>query len=439
MGNFIEWYEFGVYGYFATVIAARFFTPEGGGDAEALVRTYASFALAFFFRPVGAAVFGRLGDRIGRRPVLILVVSLMTVATASIGLLPTYATAGALAPWLLTLARVVQGLSAGGEFGGAVALMTEFAPPGRRGLYGAWQSFTVALGLLGGAGVAAVLAGALTEAQVHAWGWRVPFLLAVPLGVVALWLRLGLEETPSFRAVRGVGARELTTPETPAQETPVKETPAQGTPAHETRTPPRREVFGAVVLGAGRVMGWSAAGYTFLVVLPSYLQSTLGASFEQALAVTVLANLGFAVVILPAGLLSDRIGRRPVMLAGALLVVVLALPLLGVLQDPGTSAAVKGAAVCGAGAVVGLLAGPGPAMLAEMFPTTVRHTGLGLAYALSNAVFSGCAGLIITETVERTGNADVPAYYAAAACALSACALASLPGAARARGQAEAE
>lgn len=133
VGNFIEWYEFGVYGYLATVIAAHFFTPEGGSEVEGLVKTYASFALAFFFRPVGAAVFGRLGDRIGRRPTLVLVICLMTGATTLIGVLPTYASIGAAAPWLLTLLRILQGLSAGGEFGGAVSVMTESAPPGRRG------------------------------------------------------------------------------------------------------------------------------------------------------------------------------------------------------------------------------------------------------------------------------------------------------------------
>ncbi|GEC03113.1 MFS transporter [Streptomyces spinoverrucosus] len=403
VGNFIEWYEFGVYGYFATVIAARFFTPEGGSEVEALVKTYASFALAFFFRPVGAALFGRLGDRIGRRPVLILVIGLMTGATTLIGVLPTYQTVGALAPWLLTLLRVLQGLSAGGEFGGAVSLMTEFAPPGKRGLYGSWQSFTVALGLLGGAGAAALLATVLTEDQLGDWGWRLPFLLTLPMGLGALWLRLRLEETPAFSQER------------------------------ELQRPPSGEVVRAIALGAGRIMGWAAAGYTFLVVLPSYLQSSLDASFQQALIATVLANLGFAVTIIPAGLLSDRLGRRAVMLTGALLVVVLAVPLLNLLQDPGTSNAVKGLAVFGAGAVVGLMAGPGPAMLSEMFPTTVRYTGLGLAYALSNAVFSGCAGLIITETIERTGDVDIPAYYAAATCAVSVLALATLPakGAAR--------
>ncbi|MGW5472017.1 MFS transporter [Streptomyces chartreusis] len=397
VGNFIEWYEFGVYGYFATIIAARFFTPEGGGEVEALVRTYASFALAFFFRPVGAALFGRLGDRIGRRPVLILVITLMTVATTLIGALPTYATVGALAPWLLTFLRVLQGLSAGGEFGGAVSVMTEFAPPGRRGLYGSWQSFTVALGLLAGAGVAALLATVLSEEQLGDWGWRLPFLLTLPLGLGALWLRLRLDETPAFREER------------------------------QAERPPAREVAGAIALGAGRIMGWAAAGYTFLVVLPSYLQSTLDASFQQALIATVLANFGFAVTIVPAGLLSDRFGRRPVMLTGAVLVVLLAVPLLNLLQDPGVSLTVKGAAVWGAGAVVGLMAGPGPAMLAELVPTNVRYTGLGLAYALSNAVFSGCAGLIITETIERTGSVDIPAYYAAATCAVSVLALAWTP------------
>jgi len=346
---------------------------------------------------VGAALFGRLGDRIGRRPVLILAIVLMTAATTLIGALPTYATVGTLAPWLLTFLRVLQGLSAGGEFGGAVAVMTEFAPPGRRGLYGSWQSFTVALGLLGGAGVAALLGSLLTERQLGEWGWRVPFLLTLPLGLAALWLRLRLEETPAFR----------------------RET--------EAVRPPPREVAGAVALGAARVMGWAAAGYTFLVVLPSYLQSTLHASFQQALVATVLANLGFAATILPAGLISDRVGRRAVMLTGALLVVLLALPLLNLLQDSGTSNTVKGAAVFGAGAVVGLMAGPGPAMLSELFPTNVRCTGLGLAYALSNAVFSGCAGLIITETMKRTGSVDIPAYYAAATCAVSTLALATLP------------
>nr|WP_051696115.1 MFS transporter [Streptomyces sp. NRRL S-244] len=402
VGNLVEWYEFGVYGSLATVIAANFFRHEGSSGAEALVATYASFALAFFFRPVGAVLFGRLGDRLGRRPTLIVVVGLMTLATVTIGLLPTRAAIGAAAPWLLTLLRVLQGLSAGGEFGGAVALMTEYAPVGRRGLFGAWQSFTVALGLLTGACTAAALASALPAGALHAWGWRIPFLLALPLGAVALWLRTALEEPPA-------------PPPPPA-------------PAADARPVGPRELARAVVLGIGRIMGWSAAGYTFLVVLPSYLQATLGASLREALLATALANAGFAASILPAGALSDRIGRRPVILGGALGVVVFALPLLHVLQSPGASPWFRAGAVLLAGALVGLMAGPGPAMLAEMFPRRVRCTGLGLAYALANAVFSGCAGLVITALIARTGDTSVPAYYAAGACALSCFALLGLRG-----------
>ncbi|MFD5624294.1 MFS transporter [Streptomyces yangpuensis] len=429
-GNLVEWYEFGVYGCFATVIAANFFTAQGGsgtdaaaqgpgGGAEALVATYASFALAFFFRPVGALLFGRIGDRFGRRPTLVLVIGLMTLATTLIGLLPTRADIGAAAPWLLTFLRAVQGLSAGGEFGGAVSVMVEYAPPGRRGLHGAWQSFTVALGLLAGAATAAALATVLPAAALYAWGWRIPFLLALPLGLVALWLRTALEEPPGAPPPAPGATVTTATTATTA-------TAATAATAGTAGTATVREQVRAVGLGIGRIMGWSAAGYTFLVVLPSHLQSALGTSFRDALLATTLVNLGFAASILPAGLLSDRVGRRPVMLGGALGIAVSAFPLLHVLQSPAASPQARAAAVLAAGALVGLLAGPGPAMLAEMFPRRVRCTGLGLSYALANAVFSGCAGLFVTALTARTGNTAVPALYAATACALSAPALLTL-------------
>ncbi|MFB6614097.1 MFS transporter [Streptomyces sp. NPDC056367] len=407
VGNFVEWYEFGVYGSFATVIAARFFTPDGGDRGQALVATYAAFAIAFFFRPLGALLFGRFADRAGRRPALVLAVCLMTGATALIGVLPAHSAVGALASWLLTLLRCLQGLSAGGEFGGAVSLLTETAPPGRRGRHGAWQSFTVALGLLTGAGLAAGLATLLSESALYAWGWRIPFLLALPLGAVALWLRLRLPETAPPPDSAAPGA-------------------ADGPSGGPADGPARAELLRAVLLGVGRIMGWSAAGYTFLVVLPSYLQATLGTTFQQALAATFVANLGFAAAILPAGALSDRVGRRAVMLAGSALVALTAVPLLHLLRDPAPSVAAKAALLAAAGAMIGLLAGPGPALLAEMFPARARSTGLGLAYALSNAVFSGCAGLIVTTLVRHTGNPDVPALYAAGACALAVPALLTL-------------
>ena len=397
IGNFIEWYEFAVYGFLATVIAKNFFQLEGEAGLTSLILTYASFAIAFFFRPLGAVVFGRIGDRIGRKPTLIIVLVLMTLATAAIGIVPVYASIGIAAPLIITLLRILQGLFAGGEYGGAVSL--EFAPRGKRGLYGAWQSFTVALGLLAGAGIVALLSALLTPEALHEWGWRIPFFLALPMGVVALWLRVSMEETPSF---------------VQQQDKPAV---AQADTAATLR---------AIVMGIGRVMVWSAAGYTYLVIMPTYLQSALHTGFNQALLIAVISNIGFALTIIPSGILSDRIGRRTVMIIATALLLILALPLLKILQAESSTLAVKAGVVLIAGGLVGMLAGPGPAMLSEMFPTRVRYTGLGLAYSLSNAIFSGCAGLIITGLIKQTGNLDIPAYYVMATAVVSIFALMTL-------------
>ena len=400
VGNFIEWYEFAVYGFLATVIAQNFFRLEGESALTGLLLTYASFAIAFFFRPLGAIIFGRMGDHIGRKPVLIFVLIMMTLATAAIGLVPTYARLGILAPLIVTGLRILQGLFAGGEYGGAVSLMTEFAPRGKRGLYGAWQSFTVALGLLAGAGIVALLSVLLTPEQMLSWGWRIPFFVALPLGVLALWLRVQMEETPAFIQ---------------QQAQPVAKIDAS-----------LGDTLKTILLGICRLMVWSAAGYTWLVIMPTYLQASLQTGFNQALLIAVISNLGFAATILPAGILSDRYGRRTLMLLATFLLLVLAFPLLKVLQHPESGMAIKALVVFIAGALVGMLAGPGPAMLAEMFPTRVRYTGLGLAYSLSNALFSGCAGLIITGLMKQTGNADIPAWYVMATAVVSFVALLSL-------------
>lgn len=400
IGNFIEWYEFAVYGFLATVIAKNFFQLEGEAPLTGLILTYAAFAVAFFFRPLGAVVFGRLGDRIGRKPTLILVLVMMTLATTAIGFVPVYATIGVAAPLLLTLLRILQGLFAGGEYGGAVSLMTEFAPRGKRGLYGAWQSFTVALGLLAGAGIVALMSALLSPEAMLDWGWRVPFFLALPMGGVALWLRMNMEETPSF----------------------VRQQKKDAAPVKAST----RGTAKAIAIGIGRLMVWSAAGYTYLVIMPSYLQSALHTGFNQALLIAVISNIGFAITIIPSGILSDKIGRRTVMVIAAVLLLVLALPLLKMLQAESSTLLVKGIVVLIAGGLVGMLAGPGPAMLSEMFPTKVRYTGLGLAYSLSNALFSGCAGLIITGLIKQTGNLDIPAYYVMATAVVSIVALMTL-------------
>lgn len=400
IGNFIEWYEFAVYGFLATVIARNFFQLAGEAPLTGLILTYASFAIAFFFRPLGAIIFGRIGDRIGRKPTLIIVLVMMTLATTAIGLVPVYASIGIAAPLILTGLRILQGLFAGGEYGGAVSLMTEFAPRGKRGLYGAWQSFTVALGLLAGAGIVALISAVLSPEELYAWGWRLPFFLAIPMGGVALWLRVKMEETPGF-----------------LRQQKQQQPQASANLSHTLK---------AIMTGIGRLMVWSAAGYTYLVIMPAYLQSSLHTGFNQALLIAVISNIGFAITILPAGILSDKWGRRNVMVIAAVLLLILALPLLKILQAESSTLLVKALVVLVAGGLVGMLAGPGPAMLSEMFPTKVRYTGLGLAYSLSNAIFSGCAGLIITGLIKQTGNLDIPAYYVMATAVVSLFALMTL-------------
>lgn len=400
IGNFIEWYEFAVYGFLATVIARNFFQLAGEAPLTGLILTYASFAIAFFFRPLGAIIFGRIGDRIGRKPTLIIVLVMMTLATTAIGLVPVYASIGIAAPLMLTGLRILQGLFAGGEYGGAVSLMTEFAPRGKRGLYGAWQSFTVALGLLAGAGIVALISAVLSPEELYAWGWRLPFFLAIPMGGVALWLRVKMEETPGF-----------------LRQQKQQQPQASANLSHTLK---------AIMTGIGRLMVWSAAGYTYLVIMPAYLQSSLHTGFNQALLIAVISNIDFAITILPAGILSDKWGRRNVMVIAAVLLLILALPLLKILQAESSALLVKALVVLVAGGLVGMLAGPGPAMLSEMFPTKVRYTGLGLAYSLSNAIFSGCAGLIITGLIKQTGNLDIPAYYVMATAVVSIFALMTL-------------
>lgn len=402
IGNFIEWYEFAVYGFLATVIARNFFQLAGEAPLTGLILTYASFAIAFFFRPLGAIIFGRIGDRIGRKPTLIIVLVMMTLATTAIGLVPVYASIGIAAPLILTGLRILQGLFAGGEYGGAVSLMTEFAPRGKRGLYGAWQSFTVALGLLAGAGIVALISVVLSPEELYAWGWRLPFFLAIPMGGVALWLRVKMEETPGFLR----------------QQKQQQQYPQPTANVGQT--------LKAILTGIGRLIVWSAAGYTYLVIMPAYLQSSLHTGFNQALLIAVISNIGFAMTILPAGILSDKWGRRNVMVVAAVLLLILALPLLKILQAESSTLLVKALVVLVAGGLVGMLAGPGPAMLSEMFPTKVRYTGLGLAYSLSNAIFSGCAGLIITGLIKQTGNLDIPAYYVMATAVVSIFALMTL-------------
>ncbi|MFC0249628.1 MULTISPECIES: MFS transporter [Citricoccus] len=394
-GHAVEWYEFAIYAYMAPIIAPLFF-PSADPTASVLA-TFSLFALAFFLRPVGAVVFGRMTDRLGRRPVLVLIIGLMSAATALIGLLPTYAQIGVWAPILLTMCRIVQGLSAGGEVGGAVSLVVESAPEGKRGIYGAWSFASQTLAFVLGGGVATLLALILPPEDLSSWGWRIAFLLALPMGAVVLYMRLHVDETPHFKKMK---AQQLTNP----TEAPVL----------------RRQSFSYLLTTFGIVVVYNAVGNTFMVGMPSFLSTSYSMPLLESYLLAVITGLTAGLTMPFFGRLSDRVGRRPVLLAGTGAVVVLSYPLYAMISTGFTGGLI---ALIIAGILIGAVGGPMPALLSERFPTRSRATGLSLTYALSVALFGGTAPYIIIWLADITGDSLSAAYYTLGCAVISLIAL----------------
>ena len=400
LGNLAEWYEFAIYAYMAPIIAPLFFPSEN--ETASILATFLLFALAFFLRPVGAAIFGALTDRIGRRPVLVLIIGMMSAATAAIGLLPTHASVGIFAPLLLTLCRILQGISAGGEMGGAVSLMVESAPPGKRGVYGSWSFVGTTLGYVLGGGVATLLAVLLSDEALASWGWRVGFLLAVPMGLVIMYLRLSVDETPHFK--KAVLEREA----------------SGGTAALPAMT---RQPLGYLLTTLAVVVVYNAIGNTFMVGMPTFLSKSYEMSFEQAYFLALVTGLVGGLSMPIFGALSDRVGRRPVLLAGSVAVLVLSYPLYMMLELGFAGGLV---ALFIAGILIGVVGGPMPAFLSERFRTRNRATGVAVTYALSVAVFGGTAPYAITWLADHTGDPLSAAYYTLGCAAVSTVGLLAL-------------
>jgi MFS transporter, MHS family, proline/betaine transporter len=410
IGNALEWYDFSVYAFFAIYISHNVFPNQG--SAAALINAFLIYGVAFVARPVGAVLLGAYGDRSGRRAALTLSLILMAAGSLCIAVAPPYAVIGIGAPLLIVCGRLLQGLSAGGEIGGAVSFLVEHAPPERRGTYAAWLQSSMGVSNILGALTGATLSAALTPEQLGSWGWRVPFVLGLSVAPVGLWLRASLEETPAFEAAERERAEQ---------------------PKHLLTS--LRDVFveqpRALAVAAGISIVWVVSVYTLLLYMPTYVQRSLGFTPSQAFTASVVGNVAMAVGCILAGRLSDRIGRTLTVRIGTLLLLVATYPVLAWVVSTRTVTAlfIGQTLFC---AIVSVFTGSVPAVLAALFPARLRSTGVSLTYNFAAVVFGGFAPAVLTFLTESTHNTMAPAFYVVAAATVSLIALAFVP-----RGSAE--
>jgi MHS family proline/betaine transporter-like MFS transporter len=392
IGNALEWYDFAVYGYFVSTISKLFF-PSSDLLASTLA-TYAVFGVGFVMRPVGSILFGIYGDRHGRRKALSAVIFLMAISTLAIGLLPTYDQAGVLAPVLLVIARLVQGLSAGGEWGGSTAYIVEYAPEGRRGFIGSWQQFSVGSGFLLGSLSGTALSFALSPEALTSWGWRVPFLLGIVVGGIGVWLRWRLADTPKYTEIEEHHA---------VADAPLVEALRQY--PRETLT-----AFGITLHN-------TVAYYISLIYMTGYLIS-IGKLPQPTAQLIGTISLAIFVTLIPfTGMLSDRIGRKPLLMASCVGFALLGYPFF--LLGSSGSAELGFLAQFLMVALLSLYAGSCPATYAELFPTRVRYTALSIGYNIAVAIFGGFAPFIATWLIRETGDPLAPSFYVIAAAVIT--------------------
>nr|WP_174411340.1 MFS transporter [Nocardia transvalensis] len=384
MGNATEWYDYGAYAATATYLTDAFFPGTLG-----TLGTLLGFAISFVLRPLGGMVWGPLGDKIGRKAVLATTILLMAAASGLIGLIPSHASIGVAAPILLITLRVVQGFSTGGEYGGAATYLAESVDDKRRGFLGSFLEFGTLCGLAGGSAVVLLMQVLLDDTQMAQWGWRIPFLLAVPLGLVGWYLRSKLDESPVFTEVA-------------AQEQP-------RTGLLELMKGYKRELLTM----AGLVVALNVVNYTLLAYMPTYLHTTIDLGDAQSTAMVLIGQLVMALVLPISGGVSDRVGRRPMWLFSLIALALLSVPMYW-LMGQGLGWAVLGFVV------LGLLYVPQlstiSATFPAIFPTQVRYAGFALGYNVSTAVFGGTAPLINEWVIDRTEWHLFPAFYMIGAC-----------------------
>ena len=384
IGNALEWYDFVVYG-FLTVIISRLFFPADNEYAS-LLMTMVTFGVGFFMRPVGGVLIGMYADRHGRKAALQLIILLMTISIAMIAFAPTYAAIGVAAPLIILLARLLQGMATGGEFASATSFLVECAPAGRRGFFGSLQMVGQSLAALAGAAMGMLITQGLTPEQIDSWGWRLPFVFGLLIGPVGLYIRKHLNETQAF---------------TSAKQQQVERVSLLRMCREHTR---------AVLACFGLVVAGTIMYYVVLIYMPTYAKTQLKIPLGDAFMAQVAGLLCLTAAIPFFGALSDRIGRKPVLMCALFCYFVLPYPLLAWLQaEPTlTRLTLMQIVLCTA---VAISFGPVSTALAEQFPVHMRSTGLALAYNFAVMLFGGFAQLIVTWLIRETGTPLAPAFY----------------------------
>ncbi|MEU4327108.1 MFS transporter [Nonomuraea dietziae] len=401
IGTAIEFYDFYIYGTAAALVLNTAFFPEMDNLAGRLA-AFSTFAVAFVSRPLGSAIFGHWGDRIGRKSMLVVSLLLMGLSTVAIGLLPGYTAMGVAAPVLLVLLRFTQGIGLGGEWGGAALLATEHAPPGKRGFYAMFPQLGPSVGFIAANGLFLILGAVLTDEQFVSWGWRLPFVASLLLVVIGLYVRLKISETPVFQAAM--------------DERKIAKVPFVGLMRHQWRR---------VLLGAGAMVITYTLFYTATTYCLSYGTATLGIPRTTMLALTMIGVLFMAAGTVVSSLVSDRLGRRRTLIAGTGVAIAWGLVMFPLMQT--ASVPLVGLALSGALALMGLIFGPMGAFLPELFRTEYRYSGASVAYSLGGVLGGAVPPLIATQMQASGLGVFSVGVYVSAMAVLSLLCLLALP------------
>lgn len=396
IGNITEWYDFGVYAYFEPTIRKVFFS--GLSPSVGTIATFGLFAVAFLIRPLGGLFFGPLADRIGRSRVLATTMLLMAFGTFAIGCIPSARSIGLWAPIALLVARLVQGFSTGGEYGNAMTFIAEYAPDRRRGFLGSFLEFGTFCGYLLGAVVVTAADLGLSDGQLLAWGWRIPFMVALPLGLIGVYLRVRLADTPAFAALEDEVERR-----------------------EKARRHPRefRTLLGLwpfMLVCMGLVLVWNVTNYMLTSYMPTYVTDTVprlqGSSADNTTTSQVVQIVVMVIALLaipPIGRLSDRIGRKPVAWFGSIGLVVLGLPMILLIRADSPATIFLGLLLMAL--LLICFSATMPSTLPSLFPTQVRGGGLSISFNVSVSLFAGTTSVVVGALVRATGDLNWPAYY----------------------------